>query len=42
MAFTKYTSENIKNPYENKKAMDNKRCEELYDEFMKIFKKEYN
>lgn len=41
MAFTKYTSENIKNPYENKKAMDNKRCEELYDEFMKIFKKEY-
>lgn len=41
MAFTKYDELNIKNPYIEKEAMDNKKCEELYNEFMKIFKKEY-
>ena len=41
MAFSKYEELNIKNPYIEKEAMDNKKCEELYNEFMKIFKKEY-
>ena len=41
MAFTKYDELNIKNPYIEKEAMDNKKCEELYNEFMKIFKREY-
>lgn len=41
LGFKKYTDLNIKNPYINKKAMDEKKCNELYDEFIKEYKKEY-
>lgn len=39
MAFSKYKMLNIKNPYENTKAMDNNKCEELYNKFMEIYNK---
>jgi len=39
MAFSKYKNLNINNPLENIKAMDNKKCEELFNTFMKIYNK---
>ena len=41
LGFKKYIDNNIKNPYQEKKAMDEEKCNELYKEFMKIYKKEY-
>lgn len=41
LGFKKYEDLNIKNPYLNKKAMDEKKCNELYKSFIKKLKKEY-
>ena len=41
LGFKKYMDLNIKNPYLNKKALDEKKCNELYEEFKKEYKKEY-
>lgn len=41
MAFTKYESLHILNPYLNKEAADKNKCDELYDKFIKLYKKEY-
>ena len=39
MAFNKYESLKINNPFKDIEAMDNIKCENLYNEFMKIYKK---
>lgn len=41
LGFKKYEVLNIKNPYINKKAMDEKKCNKLYELFIKELKKEY-
>lgn len=41
LGYKKYIDNNIDNPYKNKKAMDKKKCNELYEKFINIYKKEY-
>ncbi len=41
LGFTKYKEYKIKNPYENKTALDNKKSIELYKKFEKEYKKEH-
>lgn len=41
LGFKKYLDNNIKNPYHDKKAMDDKKCNILYEKFIKMQKKEY-
>ena len=41
LGFSKYKELNIKNPYSNKEAMDAEKCNQLYNYFNKIYKKEH-
>ena len=41
LGFSKYKELNIKNPYKEKEAMDDEKCNQLYDYFNKIYKKEH-
>lgn len=41
LGFKKYNDYNIKNPYQEKKAMDENKCIELYKKFIETYKKEY-
>lgn len=40
MGFEKYKALKIKNPYQNKNAMDSKKCQELENYFYKIYKEQ--